>query len=268
MTIIGDILSGMKTFISLLRGINVSGKNRISMPDIKRLYESMGLMDVVTYIQSGNVVFDTGEIDQTEITKLIEEGLTRTFGADIRVILRDKDNIKEILKNNPFLNQGKANPDQLYVTFMSNKPLESGLKGIKISFGVIRAVREGVPPPPVPRTPSTPRGVETADGGLKPPRLGAGEINNLGSWRSEKPPANSLNPSFPDSYPNSTFSNQSQPIQEDEFIIHGKEVYLFCPNGYGKTKFSNTFFENKLNISATTRNWKTVNALYELAERR
>ena len=49
--------------------------------------------------------------------------------------------------------------------------------------------------------------------------------------------------------------------EADKFEIRGKEVYLFCPNGYGRTRFSNTFFEKKLGVVATTRNWKTVAAL-------
>jgi uncharacterized protein (DUF1697 family) len=51
----------------------------------------------------------------------------------------------------------------------------------------------------------------------------------------------------------------------DRFQIIGKEVYLYCPGGYGNTKLSNTFFENKLKVQATTRNWKTVGRLTELA---
>jgi uncharacterized protein (DUF1697 family) len=50
----------------------------------------------------------------------------------------------------------------------------------------------------------------------------------------------------------------------DEYFLSGKEIYLFCPNGYGRTKLSNNFFEKKLKSAATTRNWKTVNALYGL----
>ncbi len=51
----------------------------------------------------------------------------------------------------------------------------------------------------------------------------------------------------------------------DEFTFGEKAVYLFCPNGYGKTKLSNGFFERKLGMPMTTRNWNTVNALYKLA---
>jgi uncharacterized protein (DUF1697 family) len=52
---------------------------------------------------------------------------------------------------------------------------------------------------------------------------------------------------------------------DDEFFLSGRDVYLFCPNGYGKTKLSNNFFERKFGQPATTRNWNTVNALYALA---
>jgi uncharacterized protein (DUF1697 family) len=51
-----------------------------------------------------------------------------------------------------------------------------------------------------------------------------------------------------------------------EFFIAGNTVYLFCPEGYGNTKLSNNFLENKLKVTATTRNWKTVNELYRLSE--
>lgn len=51
----------------------------------------------------------------------------------------------------------------------------------------------------------------------------------------------------------------------DEFIISDQAIYLFCPNGYGRTKLTNNFFENKLQVTATTRNWKTVNKLVGIA---
>ena len=52
----------------------------------------------------------------------------------------------------------------------------------------------------------------------------------------------------------------------DEYIIAGKEIYVYCPNGYGNTKLSNNFFENKLKVTATTRNWRTVNELLKLGK--
>jgi uncharacterized protein (DUF1697 family) len=60
----------------------------------------------------------------------------------------------------------------------------------------------------------------------------------------------------------STFS--PGPLGEDRYVIKGCDVYLYCPGGYGKTKLSNSFLEKQLGVSATTRNWKTVNVLNDL----
>ena len=63
--------------------------------------------------------------------------------------------------------------------------------------------------------------------------------------------------------------DSKEPIDTtDEYSLSGTEIFLFCPNGYGKTKLSNSFFEKKLSVLATTRNWKTVTALYSLANSR
>ena len=66
----------------------------------------------------------------------------------------------------------------------------------------------------------------------------------------------------------SNFKKESEAGDEDEYFVYDREIYLFCPNGYGRTKFSNIYFESKLGLAATTRNWKTVNALYEMANQR
>lgn len=55
------------------------------------------------------------------------------------------------------------------------------------------------------------------------------------------------------------------PDTEDSGVVVGRQVYLNCPNGYGRTKLNNAFWERKLQVKATTRNWKTVNALVERA---
>lgn len=51
----------------------------------------------------------------------------------------------------------------------------------------------------------------------------------------------------------------------DRFSLRGREIYLYCPGGYGKTKLSNAAFEKALSVSATTRNWNTVTTLFEMA---
>ena len=66
--------------------------------------------------------------------------------------------------------------------------------------------------------------------------------------------------------PAALLSNLAAPVAGvDEFALIGREIYLYCPNGYGRTKYSNDYFERKLKLSATTRNWKTVNALSDIA---
>lgn len=57
---------------------------------------------------------------------------------------------------------------------------------------------------------------------------------------------------------------EKDPFLPDEFFVSGREIYLFCPNGYGRTKLTNTFFEKKLKTIATTRNWKTIQTLLTL----
>jgi uncharacterized protein (DUF1697 family) len=59
-------------------------------------------------------------------------------------------------------------------------------------------------------------------------------------------------------------STRDEKYQSDEFTIEKKIIYLYCPDGYGMTKFSTTFFEKKLGVTATTRNWKTMEALQKL----
>lgn len=73
---------------------------------------------------------------------------------------------------------------------------------------------------------------------------------------------------FLSDYPNDTFLDRIKEVcyTPDEFSFIGREVYLFCPNGYGRTKLNNSFFENKLKLKATTRNWKTINELNEMVD--
>lgn len=68
--------------------------------------------------------------------------------------------------------------------------------------------------------------------------------------------------------PNKTEKDKIEKLDysPDNFIMNGKEIYLYCPNGYGRTKLNNNFFENKLKVTATTRNWNTVNKLVEMGE--
>ncbi len=179
----------MTSFISLLRGINVSGHNMIKMAELKKLYESLGFRNVTTYIQSGNVIFQSGKDDSGSVEAAIERAIERKFGFPVTVIARKPAELAGIIKANPFSGSDKIDETRLYVTLLKTKPAPEVVKALQ---------------------PAAARST-------------------------------------------------------DQYKITGSEVYLYCPNGYGRTLLSNTFFEKQLKVKATTRNWKTVNTLYAMA---
>ena len=78
----------MNRYISLLRGINVGGERKILMKDLKMLYEQLGFSNVISYIQSGNVIFETERTNKKEIAQQIKLAIYKTFGFDVPVISR------------------------------------------------------------------------------------------------------------------------------------------------------------------------------------
>ena len=92
----------MNTFyIALLRGINVGGKNIIKMERLKKVFEDMGFLDIKTYIQSGNVIFQTLESDKLKLTDRIENQLQRYFSAEIKTLILTADDLAETVKKAP-----------------------------------------------------------------------------------------------------------------------------------------------------------------------
>jgi uncharacterized protein (DUF1697 family) len=178
----------MNTCISMLRGINVSGQKQVRMADLKSLYESLGLVNVQTYVQSGNVIFDSAEQDAAKLRKSIEAKIEKTFGFSVPVLVRGADDFRRILESHPFKHE---EPLRVLVTFLYERPEQS-------------------------------------------------KLDDLSHYED----------------------------QVDKFAIGEQEIFLFCPGGYGRTKVSNNFFEKKLGVVATTRNWKTVNTLYGMASER
>ena len=176
-------------YISILRGINVSGQKKIIMGDLKSLYELMGFQNVVTYIQSGNVIFDATIKNKADLKTKIEEAIEKNYKFYVPVEIRTNREIADIIKNCPFGSVDLvADGTKILVAFLSSKPSEVRLSDI-----------------------------------------------------------------------------QKYVVGPEKLIVRGTEVYLNCPNGYGKSKLSNTFLEHKLGVAATTRNWKSVHTLYELS---
>jgi uncharacterized protein (DUF1697 family) len=112
----------MVRYIALLRGINVSGRKLIKMEDLREHFKMPGFKNIVTYIQSGNVLFDTSESDEALLRKKIEQRLLKKTGFEVTVILRKLEEIGSAVKCNPFLNTGDDDARKLYVSFLEGLP--------------------------------------------------------------------------------------------------------------------------------------------------
>ena len=178
----------MQTYLAVLRGINVSGQKTIKMSDLRALFEKAGFEKVQTFIQSGNVIFQTKETKTKALAQKIEEIIHHHYNFDVSVIVLTREEILTIMVNNPFT-RGNKDITKFHVTLLAETP----------------------------------------------------NAKLLETTRDEK-------------------------FQSDEFHIDERAIYLYCPDGYGMTRFSNNFFEKKLGVSATTRNWKTMNTLLELMQ--
>ena len=185
-------------FIALLRGINVAGKNIVKMIELKQTFEELGLVNVRTYLQSGNVVFSGPAQSETDMAKIIEAALQKKLGLTVPVNVRTSDRMKVVVEGNPFLSEGigktgKAlrsdNESKFYVTFLSDEASDLGLQKLKCITSI-----------------------------------------------------------------------------PDRYAAVGEEVYLHCPDGYGRSKFSNNVIERALKTGATTRNWKTVKQLVAISQ--
>jgi uncharacterized protein (DUF1697 family) len=112
----------MAVVISILRGVNVGGHNKIKMDALRALYESLKLRDPHTYVQSGNVIFRTDGQDLVLLRKRIEKGLERTFGFRPDVILRTSSELRNVIARNPFATRHGIDPRKLLVTFLASDP--------------------------------------------------------------------------------------------------------------------------------------------------
>lgn len=90
-----------KRYVALLRGINVGGRNVIRMADLAACFESNGFEDVSTYIQSGNVVFGSGDSSTKALTTRIEDMLSATFGYEASIVLRSQAQMRAVVAGAP-----------------------------------------------------------------------------------------------------------------------------------------------------------------------
>ncbi|MFB3924066.1 MAG: DUF1697 domain-containing protein [Terriglobia bacterium] len=179
----------MAVVISMLRGVNVGGHNLIKMDALRALYESLGLGEVRTYLQSGNVVFKTRERSRHRLSERIAHGIDRRFGIRPDVILRTSSDFRKVIAGNPFAGRREIEPAKLHVTFLPSNP------GPKARQEILR--------------------IRTAP---------------------------------------------------EELYVSGRELYVYFPNGMGRSRFPWGLIEKTLRMSGTARNWNTVRKLFALAE--
>lgn len=88
-------------FVALLRGVNVGGNNMISMSSLKESFERMGFAQVTTYINSGNIVFKSKEVDARKLERKIEQMLSKEYQLDSKVVLRSLPEMEKLVKSLP-----------------------------------------------------------------------------------------------------------------------------------------------------------------------
>ncbi|MEK5442330.1 MULTISPECIES: DUF1697 domain-containing protein [unclassified Fredinandcohnia] len=84
-------------YIALLRGINVGGNNKIDMKLLKQTFEQVGMKDVVTYINTGNIIFSSNDSSKTILSRILEEAIHDDFGLRIKVVVRSIDDVRGII---------------------------------------------------------------------------------------------------------------------------------------------------------------------------
>lgn len=181
----------MATYISLLRGINIGGRNIIKMEALRAAYLELGFGNVKSYIQSGNLVFSSDSSDCIALAAAIQTKIADTFGLQVPNLVLSAHDFKVILAANKIANDDiskEINHAELHIVFLA-EPAATPEKMGKIAL-------------------------------LK---------------------------------------------QEEEALAWQENaIFIYCPNGYHKSKIHNNYIENQLKTAATTRNWRTCLKILQL----
>lgn len=119
----------MRTYVVLLRGINLAGRNRVGMGPLRDVLTAGGYEDVRTYVQSGNVVLRSRSGEKA-LTAAVQQLLSDAFGFDIGVFVRSPAEMAEVAANNPFLRPGVEHGRQLHVAFLERAPRRRALAAL------------------------------------------------------------------------------------------------------------------------------------------
>lgn len=172
----------------MLRGINVGGRSKIAMAELRSLLADAGLGDARTHLQSGNVIVTPPSDEMAGLSAAMEKAIEGRTGLGVRVIVRTRCELAGIVAGNPFL--------------------EPGLKRLTLHAVFLESMPE-------------PEKVAELDPDRSPP---------------------------------------------DRFAVKGREIYVHYPKGSGRSKLGLDYFEKRLGVAGTARNWNTVTALLSMLE--
>ena len=110
----------MITYIALLRGINVGGRNKLPMKELKNVLAQLGLQNIKTYIQSGNVIFDSDTAERDTLAQQITEGINNSHGFAPRIMILTLDELETAVAQNPYP-QATAEPKTLHLYFLATE---------------------------------------------------------------------------------------------------------------------------------------------------
>lgn len=178
----------MKKYVAFLRGINVGGKNKVKMETLREVFSALGFENVKTYINSGNVIFQTAKTGDKNLAAKIETAIEKEFGLKIKTMVRLIDEIENIIENNPFAGEFENDKD-LHVFFLDEE---------------------------------------------------------ISDEKREQ-----------------LLSNNSE---TEKFAACGREIFYLSRVNFSDSLMSKDYIGKKLKVSATARNWRTVNKILEMAK--
>lgn len=121
----------MPRYVALLRSVNIGGYGRMAMNDLRDTFDSLGYDDVVTYIQSGNVLFSASSRSESAIVEAIESRIAHDFGDSPAVLLRTAADLRRVGAKSPYAKKG-ADPARHHVTFLNEAPSKATLKAFTL----------------------------------------------------------------------------------------------------------------------------------------
>jgi uncharacterized protein (DUF1697 family) len=119
-------------YIALLRGINIGGANQMKMDDLKAVFTELGFENVKSYINSGNLAFDTKKTAENRLIDKIEDAVEARFGRRVHIMIREQADIQRVLKSNPFDGQYESHK-HMHVLFLKEPLPEEKKKFLQAS---------------------------------------------------------------------------------------------------------------------------------------